>query len=273
MLSELKEMLKGKGFDSIDSELEKTALIQKVFADRFPFENLDVLLSKENSITPDFLYEKMIGKKRGGLCYELNPLLYLVLKKLGYNVFLAAATVKTDSGWATDRTHVLILFWHGKKLYAIDSGFGSNLPLQPVELDGPEVQSPSGRYRLRSNHTEKGSIALETKRGNHWVVRYAFYPDQMEWEELDQIKRTIQSNPDSAFNKALLIARVSVDGTLTINEERLLIRHLNGDEQRIHFTSSSELADAVGNYFSQSVHQAAVRYISQMGSEKGRENE
>jgi N-hydroxyarylamine O-acetyltransferase len=262
----LEKALKEKGYSFSSNNVKNVAFVQKIFADYFPFENLDVLLKRADPITPEFLYGKMIDQQRGGLCYEINPLLFLVLKQIGLDPFLAAATVKTESGWATDRTHVLNLFWQGEKLYAADSGFGSNLPLQPVELDGPAVHSPSGSYRLRSNQTEKGSTALESKTDKGWAVRYAFFPEEMEWEELNQIKRTIHTSPQSNFNKALLIAQALDEGTLTINEERLLIRHANGDEQRILFHSSEEWVEAVGDHFSRSIYQAAVLYMKKKES-------
>ena len=90
--------------------LEQISQVQQYFADRFEFENLDVLLKNEESITPSYLSDKMIDQGRGGLCYELNGLLHMVLRDLGIPVQLAAATIWAPpprDGYVLDRTHVV----------------------------------------------------------------------------------------------------------------------------------------------------------------------
>lgn len=45
----LKELLKEKGYFSAGNELHRIEMVQKLLAERFPFENLDVLLKVEES--------------------------------------------------------------------------------------------------------------------------------------------------------------------------------------------------------------------------------
>src|SRR5690625_1111397 len=78
------------------------------FARAIPFENSAIMRKEKTVITFRSIIQKIIYEKRGGLCYELNPLLYYMLKELGFNVRLIAGTV---TGASVSRTHIAILLW------------------------------------------------------------------------------------------------------------------------------------------------------------------
>ncbi|PIC80753.1 arylamine N-acetyltransferase [Sporosarcina sp. P18a] len=245
--------------------LEQISQVQTLFAQQFAFENLDVLLANEEPITEQYLQNKMIKQGRGGLCYELNGLLYIVLRDLGFPVQLAAATIWAPpprDHYVLDRTHVVNLFHYEDTLYLIDSGFGSNLVMQPVALDGDPVTSPAGTFRLRSETTEKGTLVFEQQTDNGWERRYGLYPDAIDWVHLDHVKQQIHHSPESSFNKALLIAKVTNDGTYSINEDRYH-RKCNGNEETLPFQDHDELLEQVRQHAAPAVYEATVKYINQ----------
>lgn len=271
MSGHIEKLIKEQDYFKADDDLQRIKLVQELLAERFPFENLDVMLKVEAPITPEFIEKKMLYQGRGGLCYEMNALQHLILRKLGFEVFLTSGTVSSGDGWATDRTHVLNLLWRGDKLYGIDSGFGSNLPLQPLELDGPIATSAAGSFRLRTFETEKGSIVFQSKGENGWETRYAFYPEKVEWEDLNRIKREIHNSTSSAFNRELLIAQLLQEGTLSVNEDRLQLKGKQTDSQRIPFSTYNEMLKSIKINFSDAIYQAAFQYVHM--KREGRENE
>src|SRR5690625_4137421 len=103
----MKELLQldETAFTSLTSPYEQISYIQQQFAKRFTFENLDVLLGNEEEVTEAFLKKKILTDARGGLCFELNGALHLVLKELGFDVCLGVATVWGEDGWIIDKTH------------------------------------------------------------------------------------------------------------------------------------------------------------------------
>ncbi|WP_313235558.1 arylamine N-acetyltransferase family protein [Sporosarcina ureae] len=245
--------------------LEQISQVQTLFAQQFEFENLDVLLGNEEPITQQYLQDKMIQQRRGGLCYELNGLLYIVLRDLGFPVQLAAGTVWAPSprdSYVMDRTHVVNLLEYEDTLYLIDSGFGNNLIMQPVALDGDAVTSPAGTFRLRTETTEKGTMVFEQLKYNNWELRYGLYPDAIDWTHLNHVKQQIHYNPESSFNKALLIAKVTNDGTYSINEDRYH-RKCNGDVETLPFQDHDELLEQVRQHAAPAVYEATVNYINQ----------
>ena len=49
-----------------------------------PFENLDIPLGRPITLSLPVLYEKIVGRHRGGFCYELNTLFGWLLEQLGF---------------------------------------------------------------------------------------------------------------------------------------------------------------------------------------------
>ena len=65
----LKIPVKEVTFDDLNEILLKMGLI-------LPYENLDIMAGTIKDISKKNLVEKLLIQKRGGLCYELNSLLY-----------------------------------------------------------------------------------------------------------------------------------------------------------------------------------------------------
>src|SRR5699024_12439890 len=63
-------------------------LLMKQFTYHLPFENVDIMMNGKTLLEYEALYQKMIHNKLGGLCYELNQLLFFTLQMLGFDVRL-----------------------------------------------------------------------------------------------------------------------------------------------------------------------------------------
>lgn len=278
MLNLIEPELKKLGYFQLHDELEKMALIQKYFAKTYTFENLDVLLNDNLNIDENFLIEKLLIKKRGGLCYELNGTLYLVLKGLGFDVTLGAATVWSKDGWIIDRTHTVILFYKGNDMYLLDSGSGSNLSLRPLQLDGKSVRSPVGVFRLRTKDTERGSIITEKLTKDGWILHCAFYPEPVGFDDLNRIKNMIHDHPQSPFNKTLLVAKTVIDGTVSITDQRLIRKWMNEKgieekEERIEFHNSKDILNQLKIYSTEATYEAAKRYLKNQQDPQSNSND
>src|SRR5579872_5910517 len=63
-----------------------------------PFENLDIGLGREIVLDPERFVEKIVGRRRGGFCYELNVAFAELLTALGFQVTLLSARVANAEG-------------------------------------------------------------------------------------------------------------------------------------------------------------------------------
>lgn len=130
------------------------------------YENIDIMEGNTKEFSRENIEEKLLLKNRGGLCYEINSLLYYFLCDCGFNVYQIAGTLydpKTRK-WNHDDGHVLIVLQHRNEKYIIDAGFVSYLSLHPVPFHGDSVTSVTGEYRVRKQNTEKGTHVLEMKK-------------------------------------------------------------------------------------------------------------
>jgi len=58
---------------------------------KIPFETLDLFSGKIFSLRLADLYDKIVVRRRGGGCYELNGLFYHLLQGLGFQVSISNA--------------------------------------------------------------------------------------------------------------------------------------------------------------------------------------
>lgn len=204
-------------FETLDNILEKTGK-------NIPFENLCIIENKTSNITKENLINKMLVKKEGGLCYELNSIFYFFLIENGFNAVLARGVVyenATQAYLTLGRTHVTILITHEEQTYLIDTGFGGNLPLKPVPLTGETVTSNNGEFRIRKVKNEHGDYVLEMKlkhKDTDWKIGYAFDSKKpiTDVSEFNEIQTIITEHQESPFNKNPLITRLTNGGNLTL---------------------------------------------------------
>ncbi|TDI15991.1 MAG: arylamine N-acetyltransferase, partial [Acidobacteria bacterium] len=58
-----------------------------------PFENLDIPLGHPIVLSLPSFYDKIVRRRRGGFCYELNGLFGWLLEQLGFTVVMLSARV------------------------------------------------------------------------------------------------------------------------------------------------------------------------------------
>ncbi|MGG1575056.1 arylamine N-acetyltransferase family protein [Fictibacillus sp. NRS-1165] len=204
-------------FETLDQVLEKTATA-------IPFENICVIDNRTRDISKENLIEKILVKKEGGLCYELNSLFYFFLIENGFHAVLARGVVyeiAAQEYQTLGRTHVTILITHEERTYLIDTGFGGNLPLRPVPLTGETVTSYNGEFRIKKMNSEHGDYVLELKlrhKDKDWRIGYAFDSKKTitDVSEFNEIQTIISEHKNSPFNKHPLMTRLTNQGNVTL---------------------------------------------------------
>lgn len=188
-----------------------------------PFENLDVLRRIPIVLEESRLFDKIVLRKRGGFCYELNGLFAALLRQLGFTVTcLNARGVNEDGSLARDFDHLALLVECGGERWLADVGFGDTFvePLrldargeQPEGLRGYRIDLEDGTYEL-SQHNYDGS----------WERQYRFdlqpcrYPD-----EFQEMCRYHQTSPLSPFPQKRLCTLALPDGRATLTDTRLIL--------------------------------------------------
>jgi N-hydroxyarylamine O-acetyltransferase len=213
-------------FDDLPALLTATSLV-------LPFENLAVIEGREFPVTRRNLIAKLLLNQEGGLCYELNPLLYFFLLDNGFDVSMVRGIVydaEARTFVATGHTHVTLLLQHQGNTYLVDTGFGGFLPLCPVPLDGNAVISRNGEFRISpaiGKNAVHGDFVFELKqryRDDDWRIGFVFDSRQpITTAECEEIRQIIAKHPASIFNRRPLVTKLTERGSVTLTDKSLTI--------------------------------------------------
>ena len=93
-----------------------------------PFENLSIHLAEPISLDEPDLIDKIVRRRRGGFCYELNGAFALLLEALGAHVSRVAARVYGEEGLSPPFDHLALIVRpaDGGGPWLADVGFGSH---------------------------------------------------------------------------------------------------------------------------------------------------
>jgi N-hydroxyarylamine O-acetyltransferase len=188
-----------------------------------PFENLSIHLSEPVSLEPDSLLDKIVTRRRGGFCYELNGAFALLLEALGAAVTLVAARVHGDAGFGPPLDHLALLVRpaDGSGPWLADVGFGSH-SVYPLLFGSRDAQDdPAARFLLAGAPDDDVDV-LKDGQPQYRVERRA--------RGLDDFAPTCwwqQTSPESHFTRSTICSLLTADGRVSISG-RSLIRTSGG---------------------------------------------
>ncbi|MEP6817459.1 MAG: arylamine N-acetyltransferase, partial [Marmoricola sp.] len=205
------------------------------------FENLSIHLGEPISLDEAALLDKVVGRRRGGFCYELNGAFAVLLDHLGYDVTLLAARVYGDQGPGPLFDH-LTLRVDLDEPWLVDVGFG-RFVAEPVRLDVRiEQRDPAGTVRV--SDTEEGDLDVEFE--GQKQLRIEQRP-----RELADFGPTCwyqQTSPASHFTQSLTCSLPTVSGRVTLSD-RLLITTVDGERTETELGSDAEVLAAYVEHF------------------------
>lgn len=171
-------------------------------ATHIPFENLDILLGKPVALDLAGIQAKLVGRRRGGYCFEHNLLLAAVLHEFGFGVTQLAARVRHRTTALLPRTHMLLLVEAAGGRWLADVGFGGEGLLLPVPFgSGAEVRHYAWNYRVIE---EAGSTwVLQSQRDGFWSDLYAFSLEPQQTVDYELAHHYTATHPKSRFVQTL----------------------------------------------------------------------
>ena len=115
-----------------------------------PFENLSIHLAEPISLDECDLIDKIVRRRRGGFCYELNGAFALLLEALGAQVSRVAARVHGEAGLGPPFDHLALIVRpaDGSGPWLADVGFGSHSDYPLLTEARDDQDDPAGRFRL-----------------------------------------------------------------------------------------------------------------------------
>jgi len=129
-------------------DVDGLAALQRAHMTAVAFENLDVFHRVHVDADPGRSIQKIVDRRRGGWCFELNGAFAELLRALGFKVEVLGAAVMLD-GPATVATH-MTLEVRLDQPYLVDVGFGDCF-FRPLALNDARPQDGgSGTFLVTS---------------------------------------------------------------------------------------------------------------------------
>ncbi|WP_037314393.1 arylamine N-acetyltransferase family protein [Amycolatopsis orientalis] len=173
---------------------------------RIPYENLDIQLDRPTPLTPEALLDKFTRRGRGGLCYEMNGALSLLLRAAGFTVTIVEAAVsratRGEDQWGN---HIALVVDVEGEQWLADTGIGDAF-LEPLPLrEGTHWQ---GKLPYRMERLDTGTWRVH----HHPAGTVASWDFRTEPRELAEFAdQAWLTSPDSPFVR-VLVAQHHRDG-------------------------------------------------------------
>ena len=210
-----------------------------------PFENLSIHLGEPISLDEDDLVSKIVGRRRGGFCYELNGAFGLLLENLGAQVARVSARVYFDGGRLGppfDHMALVVRLPDGTGPWLADVGFGRH-SVYPLLLDSrSEQDDPAGRFLLAEAPLGDVDVLKDGEPQYRVELRERSLADFVPtcwWQ---------QTSPMSHFTEGTICSRLTEDGRVSISD-RTLIRTSNGSRSEQQLPSDDLLLSAYRDHF------------------------
>ena len=241
------------------AEAQALAALQVSHLLAVPFENLDIVAGQPISLDLEAIFDKVVRRRRGGFCYELNGLFAWLLEELGYRVtMLSARSVSSAQETVGPEYDHLVLRVEIDGPWLVDVGWGDTFrePM-PLVADSEFVDSLDRPYRLQVNGADWDVIerfepasALDTVESPSsepdWRTQYRFTLQPRAFAEFEPTCRW-QETESPFFTRHRFCTIATSDGRRTLMDDRLIER--SGRERTERVIDESEVPELLRSLF------------------------
>ena len=211
-----------------------------------PFENLDI--HNKTKIDLKNLFDKIVTRKRGGFCYELNGLFYELLKEIGFTVKMISARVyDSKKEYSPEFDHMAIVASIKDDNYLVDVGFGE-FAFAPIEIElNKDTIDPRGIFRIETFDENYKVVRKKNAEGN-FIPEYIFSEKERQLEEFYARCYYHQTSNESHFTQNRICSLPTKEGRITLTGNTLKITE-NGMVKERHLNNEQEIQQELWNYF------------------------
>ena len=179
-----------------------------------PFENLDIHLGRGHALAPERSLAKIVDRRRGGWCFELNGAFAALLRALGFPVTLLGAAVHGEAGPTPDLAHLTLRVDLDERWLA-DVGFGDSFT-RPLRYDEPGEQVRDGRAFRLDRDGDRVTMVDDGRPG------YAFTETPRAMEDFAEMSHRLQTEPRWIFVQKRMCSLATERGRVSLSELHLI---------------------------------------------------
>jgi len=235
--------------NSFTPDYDLLCRLQYAHVTHVPYENLDPMRGVPLTLTPEALYEKIIVRRRGGYCFELNCLFNWLLEQLGYRtVSYMARYIRGEAGQPVRRHRIIVAesdFTDGRVM--CDVGIGDRAPRHALRLVEGLRQEQFGETYMFERDPFYGWLLSDFHKGE-WI-RFFGFTEEVQLD-IDYVMPSFwcEKHPDSIFHKSNIVSLKTDTGRKTI--AGMLHRIFDGDSvTETEIKDEAELEVILGEVF------------------------
>lgn len=205
-----------------------------------PFENLDIVAGRPLSLDLDHLYEKIVLRRQGGVCAELNTLYNWLLYSLGFLVTSYNARMLTPDTYLFRRHRILAVEIQGQT-YTTDVGFATENARCPLLLEEGLVQNDGHcdyRYQWEDFF---GWVQCQRRPGRDWERIQAFALEPQVDRDFDPVLFFFEKSPTSNMNQFPRPSIYTREGMLALRRHVFQVERQGNVDQATPTTPEEEL--------------------------------
>lgn len=232
----------------IDTSISTLAKLQECHVHTIPWENLDIVKKIPLSLDITNLIDKIIYRKRGGYCFELNALFGWLLRELGFKTTdLFGRFWREEPITPAKRRHHILQVEINDQKYITDVGVGVKAPYRPLQLvDGLIQEQGDESYRLQRDPCY-GWVLYEMKKGQ-WHSIYSFTEEPNLPQDYITTSYWCENSPDSPFVNHVKMAIRTKEGRNTVAGTEFRIFTSQG-VRTFEPITDEEYSEALHTYF------------------------
>ena len=212
-----------------------------------PFENLGIHSGEPIILEDKALFDKIVVRRRGGFCYELNGLFASLLGALGFDIRMLSAQVANAEGeFGPEFDHMALLVTLEER-WLVDVGFGDSFR-EPLRLDERGIQA-QGEMAYRIVPEGSHLILMQRENNAEWKAQYRFTLRPYNYADYEGMCRYHQTSTESHFTRKRICTLATPAGRITLSDMRMITTVKGGGREERVLANEEEYAKLLLEHF------------------------
>ena len=181
-----------------------------------PYETLDLWRGRHVTLATEEIYDKIVTRRRGGYCFELNGLFAWLLRELGYNVreYFGRWHFGEDLAVPMRRHRVVVVAFPGHPNRIVDAGIGMPFLMAPLDfVFGVPQNAGRQTYRVVRDPTLSAVVEVR-KRDGAWDRLFSFDTAPQLPLDFAYAHYWCETHPTSSFRQKVWVFLPADDGSM-----------------------------------------------------------
>lgn len=225
--------------------LETLIGLQRQHVYSVPFENLDLLRKLPPNLDREFLFDKIVTRRRGGVCYELNTSFYNLLTALGFSACQISGLCCPD---LPITGHVFTLVHLEEGDYTADVGYGDNA-VPPLRIGSDEVVTAYHTTSWLEREDENLLRLYQRRPGKEITAQYQFSLTAREQADYMDTFLLAATPGSTFFSERHICCRYTPKGKISLRRGILTVEENNQVVETRPIAPGEETERCLREYF------------------------